>query len=48
MPAWQALLGEGASIVLEGQRVLPRRALEQGFKFQYNDVNTAVKSIVGA
>ncbi|CAL5223129.1 g5594 [Coccomyxa viridis] len=43
-----ALLGEGASIVLEGQRVLPKRTLEQGFKFQYDDVNRAVKSIVGA
>ena len=48
MHAWQALLGEGASIVLEGQRVLPKRTLEQGFKFQYDDVNTAVRSIVGA
>ena len=48
MPVCQALLGEGASIVLEGQRVLPKRTLEQGFKFQYDDVNRAVKSIVGA
>lgn len=48
MPAWQALLGEGASIVLDGQRVLPKRALEQGFKFQYDDVDMAVRSIVGA
>ena len=34
--------------MLEGQRVLPKRALEQGFSFQYDDVGAAVKNIVGA
>ncbi|CAK0784695.1 hypothetical protein CVIRNUC_007899 [Coccomyxa viridis] len=46
--ALQALLGEGASIVLEGQRVLPERALEQGFKYRFNNVNAAVENIIGA
>jgi len=44
----QALLGEGAAVVLEGQRVLPKRALDQGFSFKYQTVDSAVKSVMGA
>ena len=43
----QTLLGEGAKVVLEGQRVLPARAQEQGFDFKYDQVDLAVKEIVG-
>ncbi|KAG0447554.1 hypothetical protein HPP92_028266, partial [Vanilla planifolia] len=32
--ALKAALGEGATIVLEGQKVLPRRAKELGFKYK--------------
>lgn len=42
----QTLLGEGAQVVLEGQRVLPAKTQEQGFKFSFDDVDTAVKDIV--
>ena len=45
--AMQTLLGEGAKVVLEGQRVLPARAQEQGFDFKYDQVDLAVKEIVG-
>ena len=41
----QAVLGEGAQTVLEGQRVLPGRTQEQGFSFQYSTVNAALKNI---
>ena len=34
--------------MLEGQRVLPERALEEGFVFQYDDVGAAVRNVVGA
>lgn len=44
--ALQTLLGEGAKVVLEGQRVLPARAQEQGFDFKFDDVDIAVRDIV--
>jgi hypothetical protein len=40
------VLGEFGSIILEGQRVLPRRLLKQGFTFQYSDINEALQNIV--
>ena len=42
----QTLLGEGAQVVLEGQRVLPARTQQQGFAFQFGDVDLAVRDIV--
>lgn len=44
--ALDLLLGDGAKIVLEGQRVLPKRLVEQGFAFQYQDINQAIAAIV--
>lgn len=43
--ALKALLGEGASVVLEGQRVLPDRALKEGFEFKYTDIGNALADI---
>ncbi len=42
----QALLGEGAGVVLEGQKVLPARAEQEGYTFKYPDVNSAVRNIL--
>lgn len=42
----QTLLGEGAQVVLEGQRVLPAKTQEQGFNFKYDNVDSAVREIV--
>jgi uncharacterized protein (TIGR01777 family) len=42
----EALLGEGAIVVLEGQRVLPKRTLESGFQFQYPDLQPALQEIL--
>ena len=39
-------LGEFGSVILEGQRVIPRRLLEKGFVFQYPDIDKAFQSIV--
>ncbi|XP_062177212.1 epimerase family protein SDR39U1 homolog, chloroplastic [Alnus glutinosa] len=44
--ALKAVLGEGASVVLEGQRVLPARAKELGFPFKYPYVKDALKAIL--
>ena len=40
------ILGEFGSVLLKGQRVIPRRLLDAGFKFRYPDIEEAVKSIV--
>ncbi|MED6131526.1 Complement component 1 Q subcomponent-binding protein, mitochondrial [Stylosanthes scabra] len=44
--ALKAVLGEGASVVLEGQRVLPNQAKKLGFSFKYSYVKDALKSIL--
>ncbi|CAM8907109.1 unnamed protein product [Rhodiola kirilowii] len=44
--ALKAVLGEGASVVLEGQKVIPARAKELGFKFKYPYVRDALMSIL--
>jgi uncharacterized protein len=42
----EGLLGEGAKLVLEGQKVLPTRSLSTGFKFTYNSVSEALQQIL--
>ncbi|XP_023530645.1 epimerase family protein SDR39U1 homolog, chloroplastic-like [Cucurbita pepo subsp. pepo] len=44
--ALKAVLGDGASVVLEGQRVVPARAKELGFSFKYPSVKDALKAIL--
>jgi uncharacterized protein (TIGR01777 family) len=41
------VLGEFGSVILEGQRVIPRRLLENGFVFQYPDIEKTLQRIVG-
>ncbi|CDF41126.1 unnamed protein product [Chondrus crispus] len=38
-------LGGAAQVVLEGQKVLPKRLLERGFKFQHETVESAMKAV---
>lgn len=40
------LLGEKASLVLEGQRAVPRRLLEAGFAFRYPEVEAALRDLL--
>ncbi|MEW6718740.1 MAG: TIGR01777 family oxidoreductase [Chloroflexota bacterium] len=40
------LFGEVASIVLEGQRVLPKRLLAAGFEFEYPEAETALRDLL--
>ncbi len=44
VPAWllKILLGEMSQLVLGSQRVIPERLLAHGFKFQYDDLDTAL------
>jgi len=45
--ALEAMLGEGAIVVLQGQQVVPTRTLAQGFDFQYSTLKPALTAIVG-
>jgi uncharacterized protein (TIGR01777 family) len=40
------ILGEFGSVILKGQRVLPRRLLESGFVFQHPEIHEALESVV--
>ncbi len=42
----QALFGESAQIVLEGQKVIPQRLQASGFGFTYAEVGPALKAIL--
>jgi hypothetical protein len=40
------ILGEFGSVLLEGQRAIPRRLLNAGFQFQYPQIDEALKNIL--
>ena len=44
--ALRLAMGEMSELLTEGQYVIPTRALEQGFRFQFTNINDALKSIV--
>ncbi|NEO30418.1 MAG: TIGR01777 family protein [Symploca sp. SIO3C6] len=46
--ALEALLGEGAQVVLEGQQVLPKRTTSYGFEYQYPKLKPALAQILGS
>jgi uncharacterized protein len=43
--ALHLLLGEMSTLVTEGQKVLPKKLLENGYHFTYTDLNMALKNI---
>ncbi|GLC74878.1 hypothetical protein PLESTF_001567200 [Pleodorina starrii] len=43
--ALMTLLGEGASVVLEGQRVMPARTQAVGYRFKYPDLSDALRNL---
>jgi hypothetical protein len=45
--ALRALLGEKATIVLDGQRAVPRRLLREGFRFAFAGLDAALADLVG-
>ncbi|MBW4679158.1 MAG: TIGR01777 family oxidoreductase [Microcoleus vaginatus WJT46-NPBG5] len=44
--ALEALLGDAAQVVLEGQKVLPKRTLDAGFNYQYSGVKQALEQVI--
>ena len=44
--AIEALLGDGAVVVLKGQKVLPERTQASGFSFDYDEAKDAIKEVV--
>ncbi|NEQ26738.1 MAG: TIGR01777 family protein [Microcoleus sp. SIO2G3] len=44
--ALEALLGDGAMVVLEGQQVVPKRTLESGFQYKYPNLEQALVKIL--
>jgi uncharacterized protein len=40
------VLGEFGSVILEGQRVIPRKLLKHGFAFQYPNIEKALRNIL--
>ncbi|NJR49306.1 MAG: TIGR01777 family protein [Leptolyngbyaceae cyanobacterium CSU_1_3] len=45
--ALEAMLGDGAKVVLEGQEVLPKRTVASGFEYQYPTIKPALEEILG-
>jgi uncharacterized protein len=44
--ALEAMLGDAAQVVLQGQRVMPKRTTESGFKYAYETVKPALEEVV--
>ncbi len=44
--ALRVMLGEGANTLLTGQRVLPRRTLELGYRFRYAELSDALANLL--
>ncbi|MGB3755732.1 MAG: TIGR01777 family oxidoreductase [Rivularia sp. (in: cyanobacteria)] len=44
--AIEAMLGDGAVVVLEGQKVSPQRTLKSGFTYNYSDLKPALEEIL--
>jgi NAD dependent epimerase/dehydratase family enzyme len=45
--ALRAALGEVASTVLEGQRALPKKLLDLGYKFRFPTAESALRDLMG-
>jgi hypothetical protein len=44
--ALKLMLGEGASVLLASQRILPTRTLDLGYRFKFNDIESALQDLV--
>ena len=49
MPAWllNNIFGEAAQLLLEGQKVVPKKLLDAGFRFTFCDINSALNFEAG-
>lgn len=46
-PVLRVALGEMSRLLLTGQRAVPAKALEAGFEFRYEDLDDALRSVLG-
>lgn len=44
--ALKLMLGEGASVLLASQRILPTRTLDLGYRFKFSDIDSALQDLV--
>lgn len=44
--AFKLAFGEASTILLDGQRVIPKRLLDAGFKFQFSDIQAALSELL--
>lgn len=44
--ALKLLYGEGASVLTNGQKVVTKRLLEEGFEFEYSDIHSALHNLL--
>ena len=42
------LVGEFASALLEGQRAVPKKLLDSGFRFRFTEVDSALRDVLAA
>ena len=47
-PVLRIGLGEMAEVLLEGQRAVPKKALEAGFRFRFGELEPALRDLVAA
>jgi NAD dependent epimerase/dehydratase family enzyme len=40
------IFGEGAKVLTDGQKVIPERLIENGFKSKFDNINSAIKDLV--
>ena len=45
--AMKMILGEFGSILVKGQKVMPKRLLDNGFRFRFPDIKEALKDLLG-
>jgi hypothetical protein len=45
--AFRTMFGEVATVVVDGQRVIPKRLQDLGFKFQFPELEPAIRNILG-
>ncbi len=43
----KTLLGEMSGVLLEGQRAIPRRLLEEGYRFEFEHLTPALQDLIG-
>ncbi|MYB21642.1 MAG: TIGR01777 family protein [Chloroflexi bacterium] len=44
--ALKLMLGEGASVLLASQRILPTRTLDLGYRFRFTEINAALEDLI--